>query len=116
MSEVFDNARFWPAFEAAGLLRLVTVKSGGALVDVRVGYVEPDRARLGGAGLSRDYEIEYRKADLPKLKEGVTLTLWSDDDKTTGTKFRVRQPPFTPEAPVEGIDGYFCRAILTMVK
>lgn len=111
----FDPSLFWTAFRDAGFLKLATVKmrTGGAAVDVHVGYVEPDRERFGGGARSKDYEIEYQAADLPKLAEGDAVTIWTDDTKVSGTKFRIREAPFVPEVPAEGNDGYFKRALLT---
>jgi len=116
-AETFDASLFWPAFRDAGLLRLATVKmrAGGPAVDVDVGYVEPDMPRFGTAVRSRDYEIEYQTADLSKLAEGDTLTVWDDREKTSGVKFRVREAPFVPDTAIEGNDGFFRRALLTKV-
>lgn len=107
----FDPSAFWPAFEAAGMLKLATVKQrSGGTRDVRVGFVLPDMPRLSGEGRSREYEIEYQQADLPKLAEGDLVTIWADDDKTSGAKYTVREAPFVA---ITDSDGYFRRALLS---
>jgi hypothetical protein len=112
----FDQSIFWPSFKVVGFLKLATVKQSGAPVkDVDVGYVEPDREGFVGRARSKDYEIEYQVADLPRLAEGDAVTIWADDTKASGVKFRVRESPFVPEIGAEGNDGYFKRALLTKI-
>lgn len=113
----FDQSVFYPAFKAAGFTKLATVKQSGAPVkDVDVDYVEPDTERFGSDVRSKDYQIEYQAADLPKLVEGDAVTIWVDYTKSAVRgKFRVRQSPFVPEVPAEGNDGYFKRALLTKI-
>lgn len=98
----FDNTLFWPEFAAAGLLSLATVRG----VDVRASFHRPNEILPSGV-ITTEYQAEYQTADLPKMKEGDAVTIWTDDAKTASEKFKVRQTPL-----VQG-DGFFSIAILT---
>lgn len=103
----FDPSVFWPEFKAAGMLTTATVTSDGDTFDVDVGFSMPDQERLGGRGLSRDYEIEYQHEDAPDLDEGDGVVI-------NGVSYRVRQPPYIPH-PGNAADGFFRCALLTKV-
>lgn len=129
----FDASVFWPAFRDVGMLKLATVAPSGGLyiepgywqpgycgaegeLDAYVGYVEPDRERFGGGARSKEYEIEYQASELPDLAEGDIVTIWSDDTKTQGTEYKVREAPFVHgDEHGGGEDGTFKRALLTKI-
>lgn len=116
---MFDASVFWPAFRDVGLLKLATATSPDSPpveTDAYLGYVEPDRDRLIGPGRSKDYEIEFQAVDLPDLGEGWSVTIWTDDTKTSGTSFVLREDPFVhSDLNGGGDDGTFKHAILTRV-
>lgn len=111
----FDESVFWPEFKAAGMLKFATVKQKGGARDVWIGFNTPDVPRFNGEGRSRDFEMEYQAADLTNLAEGDAVTIWADEDKSSGTKYVVREAPFVSDIPAQGTDGYFMRALLTKV-
>jgi hypothetical protein len=96
-------AEMWSEFDAAGFHVVATDGDGTFAVD----FSKPDFDRMGRAVLSRDYEIEYRHADRPSLKEGDALTI-------DGESYRVRQAPYIA-APGNAADGTFRCALLTKV-
>lgn len=110
---LFDASVFWPAFKEAGMLTFATLKQRGGAVDVWVGFNRPDRPRFNGDGRSHDYEIEYQYADASRLAEGGAVTLWADEDKSSGVKYLVREEPFVSD--MDGTDGYFRHALLSKV-
>lgn len=109
---MFDQSLFWPAFRAAGLLRLATVTISGGDVDAWVSYRSPDALRMDGRTRSTEYEMEFQTADLAGLAAADAVTIWADADKTSGVAFRVREAPFNDDPAA---DGYFRRALLTKV-
>lgn len=85
------------------MLSTATDGAGTFYVDFQL----PDRERLDGRGVSRDYEIEYQYADRPNLALGDLMTIG-------GVSYRVRQPPYIRDEG-NASSGYFRRAILTKV-
>lgn len=109
----FHSAEFWDAFaEEPGMLaKCYFVAPGG---DVRqsclVRWKEPDRETLTGQQ-SKDFEIEYRRADMPDLAEDDLLSI--EEPVGCTSDFRVRQHPYVD---VEGgDDGVYLCAYLTRV-
>lgn len=109
---MFDQSLFWPAFRAAGLLRLITATINSVDVDAWVSYRSPDQLRLDGQARSTEHEIEYQADDLDGLAKGDAITLWGDESKGSGVSFRVRERPFNDQPSA---DGYFQLALLTKI-
>lgn len=107
---------FWAADKAAGMLDPALVKQSGrpaATVDVKL--IQPHGRGFDGAVLSQDFEIKYRRDDLPNLSEGDPVSFLDEDGVVIRSKrFRVREAPFVPDEE-RGASGYFKRALLTRV-
>lgn len=111
----FDPSVMWPHFVAAGMLQRVSVKprAGGPTLFGSVYWRQPDEA-VGRNSLSSEYEMEYQTADFPALAEGdVVQHVDTDDAPITGKKFKVRQPAFVSNRPLDGDDGTYRHARLT---
>lgn len=113
----FDRSVFKDELIAAGMwvpIRVTSTDSPPVITDTHVGFKSPDNVRLGGS-LSRDYEIEYVAGDLPDLAEGQRVDFLDTDggDEMSGQAYRVRQPPYVTDNPVDDQSGYFLRALLT---
>lgn len=101
----FPNADFWPAFEAAGMLSLATVRQAGGPVDVQVAFRRPGVQTPSGF-VSTEFTMEFQTADLARVKEADRVTIWADSTKVSGERFTVR------EAPLAQGDGFFSVATL----
>jgi hypothetical protein len=103
----WNEAVFWPAFKAAGMLDVAQVLLAGSDVplSVDVDFSKVDVNPMTGVQ-STDYEIEYQFDDLPTLAEDDQVII-------RATLYRVRQVP-----RIEGIGatGYFRKATLTEVR
>jgi hypothetical protein len=107
----FHSSRFWSAFDRANMLVDCTFfqKGGNVPKTVKVRWSEPDRIDEFRGTQSKQYEIEYRVADMPDLQEGDPLSIAESD--TCSTDYRVRVAPYVDENG--GADGVYKRAILT---
>lgn len=112
---MFDPSLFWPSAAKSGLLAhpYATATIGGIDRDAAVDSIAPDVLKLSGASRSTEYEIEYQAADWPGLAQGDIVKLWDDATKTTGRRFRVREPSYVPDDPARARSGYWRCALLT---
>lgn len=117
MSGDFDDALFYPAFAAAGMLLLAETQLPGCTepTTFSVSYRRPSVNPITGA-VSADHEIEYQQKDAPTLAEGAQVVVNHVRDVdgvtvTTRVLYRVRQSPTTEGE--RGMDGYWRCAYLT---
>lgn len=107
----FYADEFWQAFEDAGMLVECTFAPRGCteLKTVMVAWREPDNELMNGSR-SKDFEIEYRVADMPDLTEGDLLSI-EEPNALGKADYRVRADP---TVNVEsGDDGTYKCALLT---
>ncbi|MDP9902616.1 hypothetical protein [Variovorax ginsengisoli] len=98
--DFFDPSILFPAFKAAGMLARATRLQSIPVVDIDVGFVQPDGLILGDAVQTTDIEIEYVTSSVvPPLRVGEALRI-------KGQAYRVRMPP------QRKADGYFTRTTL----
>jgi hypothetical protein len=95
----------WAASAAAGMLTDCTPRGKTA---VKVKFEEPDLLDLNGSQ-SKQFLIEYRKADMPTLAEGDSLSIVERDGVIA--KYSVREAPYVD--PQRGQDGTYRCAVLT---
>ena len=82
----WDTARFWSAFQRAGMLDIATFQpASGPALDVDVEFRRPDQVLLDGMVHSTDYSIEYQAADLP-FKRGDMVQILA-------AAYKIRQTP-----------------------
>lgn len=103
----WDESKFWPVAQRAGMLKLAQVALPGCpeVTDAYVNFLRPDALVGNGAALSAEYSIEYQHADLPTLAEDTEMLI-------DGVKYRVRSPPIVDERGT----GFFRLALLTKVE
>lgn len=106
----FHADEFWSAFEDAGMLTkcYFLAPGSGARKSCLVRWKEPDRETLTGQQ-SKDFEIEYRHADMPNLAEGDPLSI--EEIVGCTSDFRVRSHPYVDAE--NGDDGTYRCALLT---
>jgi hypothetical protein len=101
-----QNAKFWPAFKAAGyLVEASAVAPGGTeptTFDVEL--LAPEEHPLTGVR-SVEWTMEYQTHDAPWLREGAEVVV-------DGVLYRMRANPQPSDTDP---DGYFQIAILTRV-
>lgn len=106
----WNEAVFWPAFEAAGMLVDAQVLFAGTDVPIaaKVSFCAPTVNPMTGVQ-SYDYEVEYQHADWPELDEADQVIV---EGGVYQGLYRVRQAPRT-----EGLEatGFFRKALLTKV-
>lgn len=107
----FFSDALWAAADAAGMHVGCTFLQPGSGVPktVTVNWAEPDVVNQIRGTQSKRYEIEYRHADMPDLKEGDPLSIHEPDGVTTD--YRVREAPYVDEQ--HGADGTYRCAVLT---
>lgn len=109
----FHSDAFWKAFEKAGMLATCYFIAPGGSVrkSCKVRWTEADVETLGGQQ-TKDFEIEYRHADMPNLAEGDVLSI--DEPIGCNSDYHVREAPYVHAQ--DGDDGIYKRAKLTRVK
>jgi hypothetical protein len=96
----WDPARFFPAFERAGLLHVARYQPRfGAAKEFSVDFVQPDVVALDGQVQAPETVIEYMTTDAPDLAAGVEVTV-------CGQRYTLRGAPRAVR------DGFFSQAWL----
>lgn len=103
----WDESVFWPAFEAAGMLKVARVIYSGSdrVLEAEVAFSKTEIDPVTMARTS-DFPMEFQHCDLPELAEG-------DQVEIDSTLYRVRELPRIEGATAT---GYFRTAKLTQVR
>lgn len=107
----FHSDELWQACTDAGMFVECTFARRGCteLKTVMVAWREPDNELMNGSR-SKDFEIEYRVADMPDLAEGDLLSI-EEPNGACVADYRVREDPYVNVE--SGDDGTYKCALLT---